>query len=242
MNRSKKNERLGQVFTNKYGCVFKIVEYNNTKDLIVEFQDEHKHRQHTQYSVCLKGEVFNPYFKSVYGVGYKGVTNYTGSQREYTLWHGMMGRCYSEKIQAKNPTYVGCQVCERWHCFANFVEDLPLIKGYDLWKNNPSQRVSLDKDVLGNSKIYSLETCCFITIEDNSRERNIRKPVGTRELVSVDIKTGQVYSYPSMMEAERQGFNRAGIWKCCKGDYSNHKERKWYYKEDYQEMVNNGEN
>ena len=32
---------------NNQGCLMKIVEYNKSNDIIVEFQDEHKTRVHT---------------------------------------------------------------------------------------------------------------------------------------------------------------------------------------------------
>ena len=230
----KKNERLGQEFVNKHGCVFKIIEYNSTKDVVVEFQDEFKHKQHTQYHVCLKGEVFNPFYRSVYGVGYLGVTKTKYSKREYHLWYDMIERCYSDKY----PTYKDCIVCERWHCFSNFLEDITQIPGYTYWKENPKKRIALDKDVRGkNTRVYSLKNCCFLSCSDNTKERLKRVPVSTQELVSVDIKTGQVYYYESTMDAERDGFNRAGIWNCCQGKYSQHKGRKWFYKEQYEELI-----
>lgn len=88
----------------------------------------------------------------------------------------MLQRCYSPEYQRRFPTYVGCEVCERWKVFANFLEDLPKIEGYQIWKDCPHQRIVLDKDIRGNgARLYSLETCCFIDNAENIREANNRR-------------------------------------------------------------------
>ena len=38
----------------------------------------------------------------------------------YTRWHEMLKRCYCDKYQYKNPTYIGCYVCDDWLIFSNF--------------------------------------------------------------------------------------------------------------------------
>lgn len=121
-----------------------------------------------------RGKGRDVYKRTIYGVGYLG--EYSGHhKREYNLWHSMLQRCYDEEHRDKYMAYTDCTVCERWHCFANFLEDLPKILGYKYWLAHPNEGVSLDKDVLNNSsKVYSLETCCFITKGENSIERNHR--------------------------------------------------------------------
>lgn len=58
-------KRIGEERYNKNGCLMKIVEYNRTTDIIVEFQDEHKERVHTNYYHFIRGEVENPRNKMV---------------------------------------------------------------------------------------------------------------------------------------------------------------------------------
>ena len=86
----------------------------------------------------------------------------------------MITRCY-DKNNANYRLYgaKGVTVCDRWHCFEYFLEDLPLIDGYNNWLNNPGL-YQLDKDLkqIGkpyNEKVYSLETCCFLYRSDNCR-------------------------------------------------------------------------
>lgn len=175
-------DRTGETYTTKDGYLIKIVEYRKYIDLVVEFQDEHKARVHTNLQACQIGSVRNPYHPYVYGVGYLGLNddgtkvvtqNGKDDSEEYKTWHRMMERCYSETSLAKNPSYLNVKVCERWHCFKNFLEDLPLIEGYDLWKNNPKTYVSLDKDLKQQGKLhktYNIDGCCFVESKDNAKE------------------------------------------------------------------------
>lgn len=96
----------------------------------------------------------------------------------YRCWHNMLIRCYDKKYQAKEPTYIGCGVCEEWLVFSNFKKwfDENYIKGYQL-----------DKDILvkGN-KIYSPDTCCFVpkrinTIINKHRKRIGNLPIGVTQ-------------------------------------------------------------
>ncbi len=78
----------------------------------------------------------------------------------FNKWSDMIHRCYSQRQQIKQPTYIGCKVCPEWLVFSNFkawveVQD---------WKGK-----HLDKDILfvGN-KIYSPETCALVDALTNS--------------------------------------------------------------------------
>ena len=86
--------------------------------------------------------------------------------REYTLWTNMLRRCY----YIDDECYKNCEVCERWHCYANFLEDLPLIEGYELWINNNNYELDKDFKQQGTEyKIYSIETCIFIPKNENTK-------------------------------------------------------------------------
>ena len=77
----------------------------------------------------------------------------------YRTWKGMLERCYSAKYQDKYPTYKGCSVSEEWLRFSNFKR----------WMEKQDfEGKHLDKDLLleGN-KVYSKETCVFVTMEVN---------------------------------------------------------------------------
>ena len=78
----------------------------------------------------------------------------------YRAWHSMLSRCYSEKIQTRKPTYIGCQVCDEWLVFSNFKNWMEL---QDYEGNQ------LDKDILiyGN-KVYSPNSCVFVSRQVNT--------------------------------------------------------------------------
>lgn len=86
------------------------------------------------------------------------------SCKYYRAWSGMLLRCYSEKFQLKSPSYRGVTVCDEWLTFSNFKR----------WMENQDwQGKQLDKDLLSRSvKIYSPETCCFVS----SMVNNFVKP------------------------------------------------------------------
>ena len=65
----KKNNRLGEENINYQGDTMKIVEYKNTSDITVEFQDNYMAHVHSAYKEFQNGIVKNPYHKSIYGAG-----------------------------------------------------------------------------------------------------------------------------------------------------------------------------
>lgn len=181
---------IGKQFTTNEGCVCKVVYRNGNSDIIVEFIDEYRAKVHTNSQALKKGQVKNPYFKKKLGVGCLGLmpdgsrpkTTHNGKPtREYTLWSRMLDRCYNKKFWCYD-RYGGSGVYveERWLVFANFLEDIKCLDGYELWLENKEQ-YSLDKDLRGSHleiKYYSRDTCCFLSLKDNAREaaqRRIKK-------------------------------------------------------------------
>lgn len=169
MNPHKKEillSRLGEEKINIQGCLMKIVEYNNSRDIVVEFQDQYKHRIKTRYAHFIDGLIKNPFHPHVRGVGMLGnmygkVVENGECIREYCVWGGMLNRCFDEKEKAKNPTYKDVTCCDQWLLFENFYDWLHLQDNFNQW--NDSFEFELDKDILikGN-KIYSPETCCLV--------------------------------------------------------------------------------
>ena len=175
-----KIDRTGETNTSNEGCIMKIVEYNRNDDIIVEFQDEHKHRVHTKYYHFKKGNVKNPFLPSVFGHGYLGIDKNGNVPKtkefingkwcitwEYHKWNGMLRRCYDNKYKEKEPTYKDVICCERWLCFAYFLEDLEILKQEYNW--NEDEKLNLDKDILNKgNKEYNLENCVLIPSYINS--------------------------------------------------------------------------
>lgn len=73
----------------------------------------------------------------------------------YQTWRSMLERCFSEKRKAKYPTYNDVTCCKEWLTFSNFKR----------WMETQSwEGKQLDKDIIvPNNKLYSPETCAFVS-------------------------------------------------------------------------------
>ena len=169
-----KIDRTGETNISNEGCIMKIVQYNSTHDIIIEFQDEYKYRMCTSYKHFKNGQCKNPFYPSVFGHGYLGIDRNGNVPKKKELkdekyvttweankWGNMLQRCFDNKYKQKEPTYKDATCCERWLCFANFLEDLEILKQEHNWRSN--EKLQLDKDILykGN-KVYSLESCILV--------------------------------------------------------------------------------
>lgn len=63
LNKIQKEQRLGLIRENNHHQLMKIVEYNGTRDVVVEFQDKYKKRVHAEWKQFQKGEILNPIYK-----------------------------------------------------------------------------------------------------------------------------------------------------------------------------------
>ena len=79
---------IGEINTNSYGTPMVIVEYKNTRNTVVEFQDEYKYRMKVTYDRFVKGNISNPYDKTMYGIGYLGVGLYKSSKKIFSAHFG----------------------------------------------------------------------------------------------------------------------------------------------------------
>lgn len=80
----------------------------------------------------------------------------------YDLWCGMLGRCYSAKVHARQPLYAQCSASEKFLNFQEFSEWCVTQQGFNLkgW--------CLDKDLLlaGNT-VYHEDLCVFLPQDVN---------------------------------------------------------------------------
>ena len=160
----------GKVCKSKLSGDFKILKYNNTANVEIQFLKT-GFEIFARFGDIRKGEVKDPHSPSVCGVGVLG-TKYqptvNGVQtKEYVLWKSMLERCYSDTLKKRYPTYEDCEVSENFKSYEYFYEWCHKQIGFGVEGNgNPFQ---LDKDLLvkGN-KVYSESTCVFIPKEINS--------------------------------------------------------------------------
>lgn len=110
----------------------------------------------------LEGSVKNPFSPLVYNVGYFGFTKVNVPERTtrfkkiYDTWKDMMKRCYDSKRSNFSYQRYRVKVHSYWHSFANFYE----------WVNSKysNYRIGyqLDKDILGDGRVYSERNCVFV--------------------------------------------------------------------------------
>ena len=174
------NNRVGEINYNTKGSRMKIIECINARNIVVIFDNGYKTK--TEYSQFKKGQIKNPYDKTIYNVGYIGEGYYKliTHKNIYKHWSSMIRRCYADNKNKFNPTYKDCSVCEEWHNFQNFGKWFD--ENYYTIEN---ETMALDKDILvkGN-KTYSPETCVFVPQRINSlflkRNKSRGKyPIGT---------------------------------------------------------------
>ena len=156
---------IGKVCKSKSSGDFKIVKYNDNKNVEIQFLNTGFEKS-VQLVHIKNGDVKDPYVPSVCGVGIIG-TKYPVSEggvltKEYKLWCHVLERCYSVTYQKKQPTYEGCEVSDNFKSYEYFYE----------WCNEQigfgNDGFELDKDLLikGN-KVYNESTCVFIPNEIN---------------------------------------------------------------------------
>lgn len=116
---------------------------------------------------------------TVYGIGYLGDI-YDTTHIAHSTWAQMLRRCYSTEWHNRFPTYIGCSVCDEWHNFSTFAQDIENLDGYQQWLDyktgKTDVRMSLDKDlIVAGNKQYSPSTCCFVTQSENAKDAVARK-------------------------------------------------------------------
>ena len=169
LNNVSYNDCVGKVYKSKLSGDFKIVKYNGSKDVEIQFLKT-GYETTAQLGDIKIGKVKDPHSPSVFGVGVVGtkypITISGRNTKEYELWKSMLRRCYSDKYQNKYPTYEGCESSENFRSFEYFYGWCHRQVGFGNDGNgNPFQ---LDKDLLvkGN-KVYSENTCIFLPQEIN---------------------------------------------------------------------------
>ena len=159
------NNCIGKVCKSKSSGDFKILKYNDTRNVEIQFLKT-GYETVVQLGDIKSGYVKDRYLPSVYGVGVVG-TKYQPTingvnTKEYELWRGMLKRCYSDVYKKKHPTYIGCEVSDKFKSYEYFYEWCHKQIGFGVkcWQ--------LDKDLLvkGN-KVYSENVCVFIPKEIN---------------------------------------------------------------------------
>lgn len=157
---------VGKVCKSLNSGDFKILKYNDAYNVDVQFLKT-GFEAVAQLGHIRNGKVKDLHLPSVYGIGVLG-SKYPSRvngflTKQYTLWVGMLQRCYSDTYQKKHPTYIGCEVSDNFKSYEYFYEWCNKQVGFG------ESGFQLDKDLLvkGN-KVYSEYSCVFIPSEINT--------------------------------------------------------------------------
>lgn len=205
-------EFVGKTMTNNHGEKYEILYYTGRNEhaqhtYAVRFLSSESIKEKVTLNNICKGSVRDRFAPSVFGVGYLGNAKKSENKHAYNIWTSMLERCY--RSESNNYLWYGSKgvkVCDAWLCFETFVNDLPNLPGYDekLFKEG---QIKLDKDIRSEEdlRIYSPETCQFVTHAENMNEafsrynkEKSRKivvfPDGHRELITNLSKFCKMYN------------------------------------------------
>ena len=123
-------------------------------------------------------------------------------------------------------TYKDIEIDKRWLYLSNFAHDIKELPGYNEWLTDRDYQ--LDKDIkISGSKIYSRDTCMFVTRKENMDEMLDRLEKG-RPIVGTSKIDGSTIEFSSNEEARRYGFNN--VYSCLKGKRKSCGGYTWTYK------------
>ena len=114
---------VGKVCKSKSSGDFKVLKYNDSKDVEIQFINT-GFETTVQLVQVKNGSVKDPYSPSIYGVGVIGakypVSEGGRDTKDYSLWKSMLQRCYSDILKKRCPTYIGCKVSDNFKSYEYF--------------------------------------------------------------------------------------------------------------------------
>lgn len=170
---------------------------------------EYSIKTHVNLSI-LKGNkhtVRDDYYPYFYGAACQGngATTYfdnygrSRTRKEYDIWMRMIKKCY-DTSDYQYMTYggAGVTVCLEWRCYEYFLNTLPMVANYNLWAAEPT-KYRLDKDMLqqgipNSQKVYSPQTCMFITARENTLEMAKRTKQSKSGFIGVRQRPSGTYA------------------------------------------------
>ena len=156
--------KAGEVYeTKSFGSIL-VLEYNGWDNVKVKFIDT-GYETIAEAGNVRRGSVKDYLKPSVEGVGFSGNGKYSHKKdsEAYRTWQRMLVRCYNGDYIKRHPTYSDCYVVDGWHNFQNFAPWY--------YENYPKDggEYHLDKDIkIEGNKVYSPESCMFVTPSENS--------------------------------------------------------------------------
>ena len=206
---------MSKIYSSKNYGDFKIINYYNSTRVEIEFILTGFKLIARSHSIK-RGMVKDKLFPKLYGVGFVGDGEHLPTisgrcTKVYDAWTGILERCYCPKLHKIHPTYIGVTATKDWHNFQNFAEwySLNYVEGFHLDKDIKQRGVK--------NKIYSPETCIFVSHRDNVVE-------GSAKNYRVRDPGGIVYEVYNMAEfCRRNDLTKSGMIAVNSGRANHHK-------------------
>lgn len=206
LNDMRRHELVGKIYPTSKSGEIEITEYKDANSVTIRFLRTGNLKVVRMGNV-LSGRVTDRGYEyqtpSVCGIGVVGVGAYSSRTHRliYKAWCSMLRRCYSDKVQMRQPSYIGCSVCDEWLNFQNFAQ------WFESQKHSADCQVDKDLLVRGN-KVYSPDTCALIPEEVN--KIIISQPRGEAGLpIGVFLIKKNVGTNKPAFGAHCQGFGKS---------------------------------
>lgn len=134
-------------------------------------------------------------------------THGLANTRIYTIWENMKQRC----LNKKNDSYFkygerGIKICERWHLFKNFYEDMG--ESYTKHVSEYGEKnTSIDR--INNDGNYELLNCRWATPKEQSNNQRPNKT--QRNFKAIDPSGNVYYSNNQSAFAREHGMTQSGL-------------------------------
>lgn len=165
--------QVGMIFESAKSGKFKVLGYNSSKDVKVEFLETGFTTSVYAHQVR-HGELSDWMLPTVYGIGRIGPTGRSSGPLP-ERWRSLIQRCYDTNPNTVNQRigYEDVTICEEWLTFTNFKIWAEQQVGFD------QKGWQLDKDLLfkGN-KIYRPNACVYLPAKINKLLLKSRKSRG----------------------------------------------------------------
>jgi hypothetical protein len=216
---------IGDTFETKKNGTFEVIsDSKRNRHYLIKFKDT-GYIKEVRIDFIKSGYIKDWIRPSRFGVGYIGLGTYASFDKDgkalqcAVTWKSMLERCYCPKYQKKTPTYVGCTVAQEWHNYQVFAKWF-----YENYPKDNEEIYQLDKDfkVKGN-KLYSPDTCTFLTKFDNIRISQ------EKDYIFVNPE-GEVVRITNITEyCKERNLTRENMGKVHRGERPRHKGWTKYY-------------